>query len=263
MYEQRAVLFLDILGFSQLVKDGKEHRLLAALQHLQGRALEAQALGKMNFTAFSDCVVVSTPLDGGAGALRIIYYAQFLALDLLSRGFLTRGAIVAGPLFHEGGIVLGPALVDAYALESKKALYPRILVSSDIITTTVAGFLKSTDRSLVDSLSFFREDFDGYYHVDIFAKDASAPEAYRDDFGEDDENRRAVFLDALLTYIDRIFAAPPPEVAAEKYAWLARYFFETCSKNLWPLPNNLPVPTQKRMQHEKELYDQIALDSQE
>jgi hypothetical protein len=112
-YEQRVVLFLDILGFSDLVKNGRVHRLLDALEHLQGRALEVKDEGNFDFTAFSDCVVVSAPLSKVNAVLRLVRYAKFLALDLLAKGFLTRGAIVSGELYHKGAIVLGPALVDA------------------------------------------------------------------------------------------------------------------------------------------------------
>lgn len=263
VYENRAVLFLDILGFSQLVKEGKEQKLLTALQHLQGRALQAHGLGHLNFTSFSDCVVVSTPVGDGSGILKIVYYAQFLALDLLSRGLLTRGAVVVGPLFHNRGIVLGPALIEAYALESKKALYPRILVSSGIISGMVDAVMELTSGTLPDGISYFRQDFDGSYHVDIFTKSASRPESYQDDQDDEPAAMSASFRDALSTYIDRIFSVTPPAIAAEKYAWLANYFFESCQRNGWHLPDNLPIQEFKRKKHEQELLDQAALDRQE
>lgn len=263
MYEQRAVLFLDILGFSQLVRDGNEQKLLTALQHLQGRALQARKIGKLDFTSFSDCIVVSAPVGNGSGIPQLIYYAQFLALDLLSRGLLTRGALTVGPLFHEHGIVMGPALVEAYELESKKALYPRILVTSSFIAKTVDVMQNLSGGTIADGLTFFRQDFDGSYHVDIFSEDASAPEAYWGDADERDDAWPTAFRDALLTYIERIYVTTPPAIAAEKYAWLANYFFESCEKNLWPLPDNLPVQSHKRIRHEQDLRDQAALDQQE
>lgn len=173
VYENRAVLFLDILGFSDLVQSGKEHRLLGALQHVQGRALEVQKQGKMNFTAFSDCVVVSAPFEDGLGALRIIRYAKFLALDLLARRLLTRGAVVMGQLYHEGDIVLGPALIDAYRLESKKALYPRILVTNNL-RESLARWLQIHHSSREE---YFRQDLDGSFHVDLFEETPNLPES--------------------------------------------------------------------------------------
>lgn len=261
LYEQRAVLFMDILGFSDLIKEGKGLRLLAALQHLQGRALEVQDLGRLDFTAFSDCVVVSAPIADGKGALQIVAYAQFLALDLLSHGFLTRGAVVSGNLYHQDRIVMGPALVDAYRLESKKALYPRIVVAPNIMGLAANAILSiSPPVSHIDT-AYFREDFDGMFHVDIFSRRANAPEAYwANGDGGIELNDRA-FRDAVLLYIDRIFAKPPPQVAEEKYAWLANYFFEKCQENLWPLPDNLPISDFKREPYEQTLRDIAAEDS--
>lgn len=252
MYERRAVLFLDILGFSELVQRGKEQGLLAALQHIQGRALEIKQAGKMNFTAFSDCVVVSAPLDDGRGALVIANYAQFLALDLLAKRLLTRGAIVIGDLYHEREIVLGPALVEAYQLENKKAIYPRILVTSDVRQGVQEAALRVGPTLSRPHDIYFREDFDGQYHVDLFGDGSNAPETY---WGDGTSTGGPAFQHACLTFIDRIFSVAPPPIAAEKYAWLASYFFEKCEENLWPLPDNLPVSKAKRLRYERELHD--------
>ena len=51
------------------------------------------------------------------------------ALDL---GMLARGGLTIGKLHHSGGVVFGEAMVDAYRLESRVAIYPRIAVSSRI-----------------------------------------------------------------------------------------------------------------------------------
>jgi hypothetical protein len=252
VYEKRAVLFLDILGFSDLVQSGREARLLGTLQHLQGRALEARQAGKLDFTAFSDCVVVSAPLNEGKGVLQIVAYAQFLALDLLGNRLLTRGAVVVGDLYHDGAIVLGPALVDAYRLESKKALYPRILVSHSVLglVADVTPHLREQGHPVP---SYFREDFDGSYHIDIFAHGANTPEMYWGEVGTNGKIDRHAFRDSLQLFIGRIYSSAPPSVAAEKYAWLARYFFEVCQANLWPVPDNLPVSQSRRIQYEQEL----------
>ncbi|MBD8544477.1 hypothetical protein IFU00_19560 [Oxalobacteraceae sp. CFBP 8761] len=254
LYENRAVLFLDILGFSDLVQSGREERLLGILQHLQGRALEARQADKLDFTAFSDCVVVSAPVNEGKGVLQIVAYAQFLALDLLANRLLTRGAVVVGNLYHDGAIVLGPALVDAYKLESKKALYPRILVSHSVLglVADATPHLREQGHSVP---YYFREDFDGSYHIDIFVHGANTPEMYWGDVGTNGKVDRNAFRDSLQLFISRVYSSPPPSVAAEKYAWLARYFLEVCQANLWPIPENLPVSQSKRIQYEQELRD--------
>ena len=45
-----------------------------------------------------------------------------------------RGAITIGELIHtENGIIMGPALIEAYELESKFAKYPRIILSEKLL----------------------------------------------------------------------------------------------------------------------------------
>ena len=47
---------------------------------------------------------------------------------------LVRGGVTIGKLHHSGGVVFGEAMVDAYRLESRVAIYPRVVVSSRIYT---------------------------------------------------------------------------------------------------------------------------------
>ena len=55
-------------------------------------------------------------------------------LELLKLGFLTRGAIVLGELYHRESCVFGPALIRAVEMEKNEAFYPRILVHDDVIS---------------------------------------------------------------------------------------------------------------------------------
>ena len=89
-YETRAIAFLDILGFSDLIKEGGHEREIGQIfDQLKIRAAQAERpdrQGRMQFTAFSDCIVVSEEFLDGFGALRIANYAGYLALELLEIG---------------------------------------------------------------------------------------------------------------------------------------------------------------------------------
>src|SRR5689334_21545079 len=76
-------------------------------------------------SAFSDNIVFSLPGTGlkeiGAGLI-VTYLANSVGKILtraISLGCLVRGGIAFGPLHHERGVVFGPAMVEAYELESK------------------------------------------------------------------------------------------------------------------------------------------------
>jgi hypothetical protein len=51
-----------------------------------------------------------------------------IQIKLIGYEILLRGGIVVGKLLHENNIMFGPAFNQAYDLESKSALYPRIVI---------------------------------------------------------------------------------------------------------------------------------------
>jgi len=148
MYQQRLLLYVDILGWSAAVSNnGEDPRLLKAVELIHAHAAarnervrqdyiaRAEEEGielspmylEVQFGAFSDHFVYSLPVEFG---LRIVTTASKLVVDLLRLGWLTRGAIVLGPLHHIDNVIFGPALLEAVEMEERQAVYPRILVSN-------------------------------------------------------------------------------------------------------------------------------------
>ncbi len=97
---------------------------------------------------------------------------KHLIMALIWRGILVRGSVVRGKLIHEPEKVFGPALVEAYVLESKAALYPRIILDRDIVLS--AGEAKAQQHSSKQEMkyveSLLEKDSDGMYYVDYFFK---------------------------------------------------------------------------------------------
>jgi len=132
MYEQRAILFLDILGFKKLIQEKREDLLLDVLSVPKGLENRYPFDGqtKMEISAFSDSIVVSEIVnEDHIGVFRLVGYASYLWWKFLAKGVLTRGGIAVGDLHHKNGILFGPAMNEAYELESRLAIYPRIAVS--------------------------------------------------------------------------------------------------------------------------------------
>lgn len=214
-YEVRTVAFIDILGFSDLVvrsaKDvqflNRLHQALRIVQH-QGRTWATQAmtgrggvekataqLAAMDFRsqAFSDCIVLSQ--RGTFVVLLFLSVAQ-LVMALLELGVLVRGAIALGPLYHDGSIVFGPALIEAYHLESRCAKFPRILVSEAVFNASQEGLVAFPDQgsqAAYRPCEFLRRDSDRLYHLDCLTTALLSPPAV---IGADDAE-----LDARLKRI--------------------------------------------------------------
>ena len=86
-------------------------------------------------TSFSDCVVVSSPITNATSCEMVLALATKYWDRWLDNGFLGRGGATVGQLVHRNGVVFGPALVEAYELEAKTAVYPRIIGTDKLIET--------------------------------------------------------------------------------------------------------------------------------
>jgi hypothetical protein len=135
IYEPSVVAFIDILGFKNALKDSsKASEILDALSHVNiwinekysdSARDQFQGVFDIELTAFSDSVVIS---GGESQAVIVVLAALELSQLLIEKGFLCRGAIVCGELYHKEGIVFGNGLVDAFKTETSQAIYPRILL---------------------------------------------------------------------------------------------------------------------------------------
>jgi hypothetical protein len=122
---------------------GDQTRLLSAVNIIHERTKElneqererwrTMEVSKVNpmalevqFGAFSDNFLYSLPASFGN---RIYSVARVLIVDLLKLGFLVRGAVTYGDLYHKDNVVFGPALLEAVDIEQNEAFYPRIIVS--------------------------------------------------------------------------------------------------------------------------------------
>jgi hypothetical protein len=139
-YEQRYCAFVDILGFGELIdRLNQGQTSFRSLQELLTKVhnpppTTASTHEESDFRAqsISDAVALSAAINtAGIGA--IIHSINRLAVDLLTRGFFIRGAIVKDDLYHDDKMVFGKALVRAYRLETSVAEYPRVMVAQEVV----------------------------------------------------------------------------------------------------------------------------------
>ncbi len=134
-YREKYVVFLDLLGFRELVrKIGQDvlerHRVVEALKLVRDTLGQDPAIG-LRFTHFSDCIVIST--DHTAHALWEIFRSvELLTLNLLQYDIFVRGGLSVGPAHHSKDFVFGEAVTEAYDLEHKEADGPRVLLSRKV-----------------------------------------------------------------------------------------------------------------------------------
>jgi hypothetical protein len=193
-FEKRFVAFVDILGFQALVErvttDASTFRMVRdALKTIRSQAASCEDYRvrseqkqrdirragrvslmppslrtRLEMTAFSDSYVISETFP----AWHVLAAVQALGANLISHGILSRGGIVCGPAYHKSGILFGPAVIDAYRLESEVAVYPRILIS-EAVREVIWGYHRGICQN-----KLLIQDFDGQWFVNIFVPPLSS-----------------------------------------------------------------------------------------
>lgn len=127
-----AFLFVDILGVRAMSRAADADQHLLRLQRTVRDRLRDYLGESAPWPAafFSDTLVLaSSAAESAAAAVDdLAYQAAWLQLGLIEEGLFLRGALVLGPI-HVGEILFGPALVEAYELESEHAVHPRVVLS--------------------------------------------------------------------------------------------------------------------------------------
>lgn len=145
-YEKRFAAFIDILGFKELINrtvsslpEVSIERVVAALDIPDPAQKDQLCIGTVGdisesghrSSQFSDSIFISTDYTQ-AGLFHLVNHIERIAFSFLKLGFLCRGGVVSGMLYHDGNTVFGPALIDAYELENI-AIFPRVIISGDVM----------------------------------------------------------------------------------------------------------------------------------
>jgi hypothetical protein len=142
----RFIGFVDILGFSQMVRASEKENvpsldeLLDAAKRL-GESTDIEQFTKygppicpaarsirddldFQLTQMSDGVVVSTEVSP-AGVINVVGHCWRASMSLLTKGFMCRGYIKRGLLYHTGQQFVGSGFLDAYEREKHVAVFAR------------------------------------------------------------------------------------------------------------------------------------------
>jgi hypothetical protein len=237
-YIDRYCAFIDILGFRGLVRElqtdvSRFVKLQAALTkiHRPGNAPRKDWTTDFRVQSISDAVAIST-VANLSGLTHLFKAIETLAIDLLKEGYLIRGALVKGKLYHDDQMVFGDALVRAYDLESTIARYPRVMVTRDIIeeiNQSTRGFFREQRQQYE---IYLEQADDGPHYVHVLRNVASEisriqnlnlpPEKQHS--LEEYENMRDTIQKRLAESVDN-----PRHF--EKVQWFARYW-NKCSPYL-------------------------------
>ena len=230
-YTQKVIAFLDIMGFKNLVNKSKSNKTcerkiinsLFELKEMEFRPtfgfLESEIQFRKTVTAFSDSIVISYDAISGEAVDAILFDIMNMQIDLTASGLLLRGAVTFGDVFHDGGVVVGPAMVKAYEMESSIAIYPRVIVDPGLIDFAVSSWTKTPNKDIQQQhmMNMLRPSENNYYYIDFLNCQSELGYSYPD------------FLSKVRNIIDEGLTSTDFKVKS-KYEWLEKYYQETTNQ---------------------------------
>lgn len=224
-YKQYIVAFLDILGFKNIINTKAfdeikdiflsiipENELMMAL----GRAVDDtdesllrynEVLSETKVHVMSDSIVIAAPLgipEALAVVIDICDVIQEQLYDLDSPVFL-RGAIAEGDFYLDENLIFGKGLVDAYIAQENYAVYPRIIVSDDIIEGKIT--------SVVGQETLPKDD-DGYCYINTMERYFDCESSNQLESSEK--------YGKIKKYVDAQLSGYADSRVREKYIWLRK-----------------------------------------
>jgi hypothetical protein len=270
------VAFIDIMGFGSEIESARTNeelqRAYAKVRLVQREFQKPSASDRpeeqsrfnldegRRVIALSDAVVVVISPDRRALAsfgrydlfgLAIYQLLLAQARCLVSHGIFVRGGVSHGPFYFEDDILLSPALVRAYELESKCAEYPPIVIPESTRETIIRDPTSSGYGSEEElNLGYFAKDgrkrwrgeqlyFLDYVRVMVEVEHRGwLPQDHKDYL--DAKKRRdyktaeairyrrdlkdaAYFLEGHRMSLENAYRATESEHIRKKYRWLMRY----------------------------------------
>ena len=197
-YEECFVVFLDILGFKSLINSKRFEEIKSIFESIitgddavkaLSRCVDLNAedefskalirynkcLTQTKIYIMSDSIVIASaclPPEALAAVVDICNVIQIQLYDL-ETPIMVRGAIAKGDFFIGKGkgsqddyfnsLIFGKGLVDAYIAQEYYAVYPRIIISEDVMN----GYVISVDD---DGGKLPKDEDDGYYYLDTLMR---------------------------------------------------------------------------------------------
>lgn len=135
IYKTKLVAFIDLLGFRDTIERSAfepelQRRVASVISTYQQTVCEIDA-HDIILTGFSDSLVMSAAVtpEGLDGLLSMIGQ---IARNLLQKDILIRGGVSLGSIHHEGMMTFGPAMNEAYGIETQWAVYPTVILSNAV-----------------------------------------------------------------------------------------------------------------------------------
>jgi len=237
VYEDRLVAFLDLLGFSKMVLNRQDddvefviNLIPDMLKTHKGNVLRDD----LQVTTISDSIILSVkaePDDILKDLFNICVIVGRLQHELALNGYYMRGGISVGKMIHDSqkNLIVGPAYIQAYLLEAKKCIVPRVVIGDEV--------LKFYNKDFEQMKDILNDDFTQFYYQGNLINNHSSnhplwvgkPELFVDFASLFFKREETGFKNDAKQFLENIEKALLVGIEYDKYEWLAKYALDTIS----------------------------------
>jgi len=217
-YEYRIIAYLDILGTKKLIEKHQvdEYKAIQRIERI--RTIVESSLESLmykniiDFNYISDSIVLVCKPE--ALKALIVALANIQMRIVCECHFLLRGAITIGKVISKdkAKFIIGPAFIEAFLLQEKDAIYPRIIISNSLMVEI---------NKYPDIKNYIKIDQDKEYFIDyihLFMKNE----------GRFKNNLKAKLQsDDVFNYLEKEYEDNNNDMnhrTKQKYGWTIQYY---------------------------------------
>ncbi|MCK8824685.1 hypothetical protein [Fuchsiella alkaliacetigena] len=250
-YKEQIVAFIDIMGFSNLIKQANENKseaveIIKNLKDSISSCVERNLSSKLSpkdeslkidpkFKIFSDCISISSDcIENSEDYIAdwvffFLLNIMYIQAELIVNNIFIRGGVTVDLHYQSDDIIFSSGLVNSYKLESKEAIYPRVLIDSSVINLLRK---KEWEDNFPILNNLIKRDADGLAFLDYleYIKEVDGKEAQLSYLAKHKER-----IEQNLNNTDKA-------KIKGKYLWVARYHNQKISE-IYPddIQENLTV----------------------
>ncbi|MFA5453348.1 MAG: hypothetical protein WC248_07225 [Candidatus Methanomethylophilaceae archaeon] len=229
------IAYLDLLGTKDKIGDPQS---LAAISYIyrdvleKSKAIHLDDNSRLNVKIFSDNILISIEVNPDYEEslseldylLHFVTYFQLCAMTYAA--WLLRGCITMGELYvdtTDNVFVWGKGLVHAYELESKKAIYPRVIIdrqNTELSSRLAALYIKYPSSAINIVIDSDRCEFLSFEDLPLSKSEVERLSGLQD--------RYASLID------DYVKTQSPDPKIQQKIHWIVNYHNYVCTKKNHP-----------------------------
>ncbi|MFR4250733.1 MAG: hypothetical protein ACLUR9_08480 [Christensenellales bacterium] len=167
VYQDRILGCLRVLGLSRLMWDPERHNELNRLLHVPFQCCKAHPEYRpIRISSFGNLLACSIELSYPDSFDKMQRLLSMLVQEYLGHyGYMLRGAVTIGRLYHDERLICGPAFIKAQRLEKNLARYPRIILKAQDLRLGLSACPAERRAHMKQK---FILDRDGFYYLDGF-----------------------------------------------------------------------------------------------